>query len=285
MIEVVCLQSSIGGATDYSEQSCNDILKDIQHWIDKAKKINAYMTGHLQMAKLSGFWRRVDNDFQLTILTSIQYFKTIISDLQQIEDSIKHDRVSEREVILLRKIGNKSVEYNGEYGKTYHGNYRWHDYENPDFKVVEDMYGEGRDFFVSLQDAQNASFRLEDYINMDHSNKTTNVNFNGNVCSSQIQVATENSVQNNGNEAFPYNDVLNTLQEINKYRENLVDDLKSKGEEFSQKLDVLIEQTQKKEKPSIIKSGLSTLREFVIGVSGSLAASGVLQMLEQLPLK
>lgn len=279
------MQGSIGGTTDYSEQSCDDILKDIQRWIDETQKIDAYMNEHLKMAKNSGFWRCVDFDFQMTLLTSMKFLKTVVSDLGQVESTIKHDCISEREVRLLRKIGNKAVEYNDEYGKTYHGNHRWQAYDNSDFKVVEDMYGEGRDFFVSLQDAQNASFRLEDYINMDHSNKTTNVNFNGNISDSQIQVDTKNSVQNNVNEAFPYNDVLNTLQEISKYRQNLVNDLQSKGEEFSQKLDVLIEQTQKKEKPSIIKSGLNTLREFVIGVSGSLAASGVLNMLEQLPLK
>lgn len=130
-----------------------------------------------------------------------------------------------------------------------------------------------------------ASFRLEDDINMNHSNKTTNVNFNGNVSDSQIQVDTKNSVQNNETETFPYDDILNTLQEISKYRENLIDDLQSKGEEFSQKLDVLVEQTKKRERPSIIQKGLNTLREFVIGVSGSLAASGVLHMLEQLLLK
>lgn len=48
-----------------------------------------------------------------------------------------------REVILLRKIRNKAVEYNDEYGQSDHGKHRWHEYENLDFKVVEDMYGEG----------------------------------------------------------------------------------------------------------------------------------------------
>lgn len=120
---------------------------------------------------------------------------------------------------------------------------------------------------------------------MNHSSKTTNVNFNGNVSDSQIQIDTRNSVQNNENEVFPYDDVLNTLQEISRYREKFIDDLQSKGEEFSQKLDVLIVQTEKREASSIIRKGLNTLREFAIGVSGSLAASGVLYMLEQLPLK
>lgn len=128
-------------------------------------------------------------------------------------------------------------------------------------------------------------FRLENYINMNPSSKTTNVNFNGNVSDSQIQIDTRNSVQNNENEIFPYDDVLNTLQEISRYREKFIDDLQSKGEEFSQKLDVLIVQTEKREASSIIRKGLNTLREFAIGVSGSLAASGVLYMLEQLPLK
>ncbi|MCI6637660.1 MAG: hypothetical protein SOT60_10405 [Bilifractor sp.] len=279
------MQSSIGGATDYSEQSCNDILKDIQNWIVETQKIDVYMNEHLNMAKVSGFWQKVDCDFQITLLASTRFFKTIISDLRQVESTIQRDCISESEVRLLRNIGNKAVEYNDEYGKAYHRNHWWQDYDNPDFKVVEDMYREGRDFFVSLQDAQNASSRLEDYMNMDHSNKTITVNFNGNVSGSQIQVDTRNSVQNNVDETFPYNDVLKTLREISKYKESLVNDLQSKGEEFSHKLDILIEQTQKKEKPSIIKNGLNTLRDFLLGVSESLAASKVLYMLKQLPLK
>lgn len=45
------MQSSIGGAIDYSDQSCYDILKDIQHWIEETRKLDDYMNNHLKMTK------------------------------------------------------------------------------------------------------------------------------------------------------------------------------------------------------------------------------------------
>lgn len=278
------MQGNIGGATDYSVQSYDDILKDILYWIDEAKKMVVYLNGHLHTAKDTGFWKNVDCDFQATLQRSINFLNTIVLDLQEVACTIRNDCVSEREVKLLRNIGYKAVEFNDEYGEAYHKNNPWQQYDNPDFKVVENMYDKGRDFFVSLQDAVNASSRLKDYVKTDHSNKTTNVIFNGNVSGSQIQVSTENSVQNDLSKSFPYDDALTTLQEINNYKENLANDLGSTCDDFFQKLDEILDQTQKKENPSIIQRGLNVLRNLLIEVSGNIIASGAVQLLDKLPL-
>lgn len=244
------------------------------------------MAESLEKAKKSGYWIKVDQGFQVILISSIRYYETIISDLIQIKGTIEEDRITEREVQLLRRIGDKAVEYNADYGLLYHGDHLWQDYEDPDFKVVDDMYGEGRAFFVSLQDANNASYRLEDYMRTEKtSDNSTHVTFQGEVSNSQIQIGTENSTQNaEGDQIFPYDDVLRILLEISKYKDNLKTDLGTNGEEFTKKLYSVIEQTKEKEKPSIIKRGLSALRDFVIGVSGSLAASGVLSLINQLPM-
>ena len=56
------------------------------------------------------------------------------------------------------------------------------------------MYADGRDFFVTLQDAVNAASRLEDYVNNQNVINNT-MNIGGNVENSQIQQGTIKSIQ------------------------------------------------------------------------------------------
>ena len=241
------------------------------------------MESGLSQSKESGFWKKVDYDFRQTVYTSIGYLKTIISDLKCVEESIKRDFITEREIKLLRTIGRKSIDYNIEYGHTFKSERKlWHDYGNPDFEVVENMYAKGRDYFVSLQDAGNIASRLEDYM---QSGNATNVNFHGNVTGSQIQVGTVNSTQiSNNTEVFPYEDVMKVLSEINKYKDRLSADLGENGEKFCETLAEVTDEVQSKGNPSKIKTALGLLRDFVVGVSGSLAASGVLALLHQISI-
>lgn len=274
-------QSIIGGATEYSEQTLVAIQEDIRYWIGYVQKTAAFLADGMQKATESGFWGKVDYDFKLTIITSIEFYKTIVFDLQKIDGAITHDVVTVREVNLLRNIGRKSIQYNSEYGKTYNAEKRqWHDYGNPDFQVVENMYAKGRDCFVSLQDAWNAANRLEDYM---QSGNTTNVNFNGNVSDSQIQIGTVNSTQNNSVEnSVPYDEILKTVEEINKYRNELTNELKENGDKFCKALDELTKEVKSNGSPTKIRDGIETLKNFVIGIGSSLVASGVLTLLQNI---
>ena len=161
-------QGLFGGATSYEEQSLSDIKLDVLKWIGYTKQIQDEMNTRLQKAKESGFWSKVGYDFQMTIYSSMRFYETIIEDLNRVNTSIEHNTISDRDVILLRKIGKNSINYNiNDYPKSYKGgdNERWHDYGNPEFRNVEDMYADGRDFFVTLQDAVNAASRLENSCN------------------------------------------------------------------------------------------------------------------------
>ena len=99
-------------------------------------------------------------------------------------------------------------------------------------------------------------------------------------------MATANSVQNANEEAdekFSYDEVLMVLNEISKYKDVLKSDLGEEGEYFCSELDKAIDAVENKQKPSRIKRVLGTLKDFVIGVSGSLAASGVLALINTIP--
>lgn len=178
-------QGLIGGATSYEEQSLQDILEDVNEWIKYTQEISLEINKGITKLKESNFWNKVYFNFQLTLLSSLTCQKAYLHDFLIIVKAIQEDKITEREVKLLRHIGKKAIEFNHEYGRTFKEEYSWRDYGNPDFTVAEDLYAHGRDYFVTLQDATNASARLNDYINMlpsvTNNNITQNIHGSRNI--------------------------------------------------------------------------------------------------------
>jgi hypothetical protein len=270
------VQGFIGGATSYEEQSLLDILSDIDAWIDYTADRKAFILMQREKLNISGFWNKIPYDFQMTILTTISYFDTILYDLNLVKKSIKDNCITEKEVVLLRNIGRKSVEYNHECGKTYKDEYSWKDYGNPDFRVAEEIYGEGRDYFVTMQDAGNAAYRLEDYMEKGQVIHN-NMSISGSVTGSQIQQGTINSsqtmtVENN----FDYDKVMDVLNKIQKATNSneFQEDFADKAEQVKMIVSETIQMVHKKEEPSKIKKALNTLKNISIGVGENIIANG-----------
>ncbi|MDF2609307.1 MAG: hypothetical protein K0R92_781 [Lachnospiraceae bacterium] len=279
-------QGIIGGATSYEEQSLLDILCDINNWIDYTSDRKAFILTQKDKLDNSLFWDKIPFDFQLTILTTISYFDTILYDLNIVKKSIENSCITEKEVILLRNIGRKSREYNREYGKTYKDEHLWKDYGNPDFHVAEEIYSEGRDYFVTLQDAGNAASRLENY--MEKGNIINNtLSFSAPITGSQIQQGTINSsqsmtVENN----FDYDKVMDVLNKIQKTTNSadFQEEFADKAEQVKEIVSETIQMAQKKEEPTKIKKALSTLKNIAIGVGENIIANGICGLITQLPI-
>lgn len=159
------VQGLFGGATSYEEQSLADIIEDIESWMSYAKDTMDFIDEGINESKKNAFWNMVPFNFQMMLFSTVKCQKTYIYDFEIILKCCREDNISEREVKLLKKIGVKAVENNCEYGRIYKEESNWKDYSNPKFRIVEKLYKEGRDFFVTLQDATNASNRLRDYMN------------------------------------------------------------------------------------------------------------------------
>lgn len=171
-------QGLIGGATSYEEQSLKDILEDIRRLVEYTEEISLEIQNGIVKLKESNFWNKVYFNFQMTLLSSLTCQEAYLHDFSIIVKAIQEDKITEREVRLLRNIGKKAIEFNHEYGKTFKEEYRWRDYGNPDFKVAEDLYAHGRDYFVTLQDATNAAARLNDYVSTPPSITNNNITQN-----------------------------------------------------------------------------------------------------------
>ncbi|SFR71222.1 hypothetical protein [Anaeromicropila populeti] len=279
-------QGIIGGATSYNEQSLLDILSDINDWIAYTSDRKAFILAQREKLNISHYWNTIPFNFQMTILTTISYFNTILYDLNLVKKSIENNCITEKEVLLLRNIGKKSIEYNCEYGRTYNEERRWKDYGNTDFRVAEEVYGRGRDYFVTMQDAGNAASRLEDYMEKGQVINNT-LNIGGNVSGSLIQQNTINSsqtmtVENN----FDYDKIMDVLNKIQRTTNSsdFQEDFTDKAEQVKEIISETIQMLQKKEEPSKIKKALTTLKNLAVGISGSIIASGIVGLIAQLPI-
>lgn len=280
-------QGIFGGATSYEEQSLQDILDDIIGWIQYTTERKEFILAQKSIVEKSGFWEKIAFDFQMTILTTLTYFDTILYDLNLIKLSLEENHITEKEVNLLRNIGIKSNSYNTEYGRTYREDKRyWHEYGNPAFKEVEKIYGKGRDYFVTMQDACNAAARLEDYMEKGQVVNNT-LSIQGSVSGSQIQQGTMNSTQTMEIvNSFDYAEVLDALNKIKRSTQNEDFDMDfgEKSVEIKQIIDNTLSMIETKEEPTKIKKMLSTLKDLAVGVSGSLIASGICGLITQLPI-
>lgn len=278
-------QSIFGGATSYEEQSLNEIKSDIIKWISYTKEIQSDMNDRLNNAKECNYWKNVGFDFQMTIYSSISFFQTILDDLNLIIDAIDKNVITIKEVNLLRKIGQNSINYNvNNYPKSFKGNknYSWHDYGNPDFHNIEEMYAHGRDFFVTLQDAANAASRLEYYMSAQNTVNNT-INITGNITNSQLQQGTINSSQSQEiSSTFDYAIALDILSEIQKYTSNEMfdHDFGKNADELRQLINEAFECAQQKQQESKIQHALQHIKNISSGISTGIIANGIFQIIQ-----
>lgn len=158
-------QSIFAGCTNYSEQTSEDILKDIMFWIKYSQEIKCQFENTIEELRDSGYWNsKVDFDFRLFSESMPQMINTFISDFEIVCESIEQDHILPRDIKILKNIRDVVFENERHCWKTYKSDSAWHDYGNPDFKKVEQLYADGRDYLVTLKDVGNAASRLEDYM-------------------------------------------------------------------------------------------------------------------------
>lgn len=185
-------QSIFAGGTAYDHQTLDDIDEDINKWIqftiDSRDKIKE-LRGDLEN---SSYWKETPYDFVLLLNSTDLCFETIISDLKSIDDGIKNERISNKEVKLLENIGHLSEKFEKRYGNVKVETFTHRIYSEEGFKPVIKIYNEGRELFLTLLDASNASARLNDYVTDQPSNT---INIAGNVSNSNLQQGKTNYIK------------------------------------------------------------------------------------------
>lgn len=258
-------QGLIGGDTPYNDQSLSDIQTDINQWQAYTNNIKNFFEKTITKLEEMDYMTKIDFDMRSIFYNTIRITNTFLEDFNTINTSISNGTITERDVKLLRNIGNISIENNTNYGKTFHrGNWKEYEKTNPDsgFRLAEQLYQKGRDFFVTLQDASNASLRLEHYINPTPPSNGTTFNIQGTGHNIQQSVSGNMSMNvqqnNSGNiqEAKALMDEI--INNLNQYFDE--DYIKDQVKDY---IDVI--QSEIKEdvpKKSMIKIALKGLQTF-----------------------
>lgn len=165
-------QGLIVGCTDYSMQTKNDIAKDIERWIDYSTEIKQEYKTLIEEMSNNGYWNKtVPLEFRLFCRSTDQVIDTIISDLFIVKQAIDENRLTMREMQLLDNIGKCVHEMEQSCYKSFKNTgMEWQEYGEVNFSMAEKLYSDGRDYFATLFDVENARKRLEDYIDKDSSN-------------------------------------------------------------------------------------------------------------------
>lgn len=165
-------QGLIAGFTSYENQSLSDIAGDIRKWIDYSNEIAGLIEITITEIKNTDFYRKIHCDYIGFIYDAIRICKTNVEDLEIVLRSIENHTLTESDVELFFKIGKRAVANSDDNKRCYKsGDERWHDYEDMNFKKIENIYAEFGNYSATLWDVTNAAVRLKDYVNV---NKAVN---------------------------------------------------------------------------------------------------------------
>ncbi|WP_422404280.1 hypothetical protein [Mammaliicoccus sp. JADD-157] len=279
-------QGLIGGMTPYEDQSLKDIQIDINKWQAYTNMTNTYFEETLETLDKRNYLKVIDYDVLSMFKNTIQITNTFLEDFNKINQDISNGQITQMDVKLLKNIGDVSYKNNVEYGQTYKVNDYWHDYNdvnsNSSFRLAESLYQKGRDFFVTLQDAANASSRLEDYINPNNTNSTTFVvNGTGNNIQQSLSGNMTMNIQKNNTK---------NVDEIEKLISGILENLDTYFTEKETKAEIkelieVIQHENKQEKPkqSMIKTALTGLQTFNESTQFISTIAQLTQMLGFLP--
>lgn len=186
-------QCFMAGMTSYENQSLTDIVEDISYWITYSEKTKSNINSMLLALKETKFYVRIPYDYRAMLHEMPQICQTNIDDMTRTLDAIQAHALTQGKVDLFWKVGKRAVE-NGDDNKKYYKSRDdgyWHDYGNPEFKIVEDIYAMFGDYCATLWDVTNAASRLKDYI--DVPKEVTTMKFEDN----SINIGDGNKIKNN----------------------------------------------------------------------------------------
>lgn len=198
-------QCGMAGFTTYENQSLSDIISDIKQWIDYSKEVVEFFEKTIEETRNTDFFNKIPYEYKSYIFEIIRICKTNIEDLSQVLFSVENHQLTNEKVNLFFKIGKRAVS-NSDDNKKYFklsDDGHWHDYGNPDFHKIENLYAKFGDYSATLWDVTNAAVRLKDYIDvpkevstMKYENNSINIGNGNEIVDSTIGFDNKVEAQN-----------------------------------------------------------------------------------------
>ena len=159
-------QGLFAGGTGYRNQSLDDIREDVDHWRQKSQDLKEKFKETIGQLRERNYWdQTVPFNFRGFCNATIKTCDTVYYDFGRVLSAIDKDEITKREIAIMRNIAHIAGEKELQAATTFKANEgHWQNYEDENFQKAEELYADGRDFFLTLLDAGNAAGRLEDYV-------------------------------------------------------------------------------------------------------------------------
>lgn len=154
----------LGGMTDYSHQSFQDILDDIKEEKKQTNLFRNAIQNNIDVLTSNSYWQNnVPFDFRDIVAYSLRHYNTAIVEFDEIYKEMNIE-VKQHHINRLKNIATVAQEINVDIGRIWHQRYYNKDYGNENFRIVENIYGDTRDMAVRLLDISNIAHRLNDFL-------------------------------------------------------------------------------------------------------------------------
>jgi hypothetical protein len=157
------VRGMFAGGTDYSYQSFDDMVEDLEGWTSGLQETLEKFNSGIDELKQNGYWQIMDPDLQGLFNYSIKFYKTSLEEIAEIITDIKSE-VKMNHVLRIKNIGVTAQKLNLRYGQVWHRQGIRKEYSNPNFRMVDWLYGDGRDRAADMIDLSNLAKRLEDFV-------------------------------------------------------------------------------------------------------------------------
>jgi excinuclease UvrABC helicase subunit UvrB len=142
----------VGGMTDYSHQSFNDIISDLESEKENTIAFIKMIEEGIEKANENKYWdNKVPYDFKSIVAYSLKHYRTTVTELCEIVEEIKNE-VQEHHFRRLQRISKVANEINSEIGQVWNRKYddKIKDYGEKKFLQVEQVYSDTRDMAVNF---------------------------------------------------------------------------------------------------------------------------------------
>ena len=155
--------SMLAGATDYRHQTFEDMMSDLQNWVNGLEQTISIMNENIKKLEGVGYWDEVPYDFQATVYYSLKFYKTSVKEisgmLPEFGKEVRRDHVAR-----IKTLFKVAAELNRDFGIAWHQHYEKKEYGKDEFKLVQKLYREGRGMAIDMLDLSNLAKRLEDFV-------------------------------------------------------------------------------------------------------------------------
>lgn len=205
-------QGLFAGCTNYGSQTLSDIKIDVESWKKYTLNIKILFEENILQLSKGGYWNsKVPFNFRIFCEAVPKICDTFMSDFAIILKDIDNNNITKRTINLMCNIASIAHDNEEQSWRTYKEDSHWKEYGEANFKLAEELYSQGRDFFVSLFDVGNAAARMEDYITCE--NETTVVNNINNNIDNSIKIGNNNKIKSSH---IDKSNTINKSQKENK---------------------------------------------------------------------